>query len=281
MKKVSLMLLFGLLLAYTSQAQFAKPIKGRSNEARDTHPFSIGITGAFAANDMLYTEVSKSKLSPLYAPTFGVTAEWNAMNGFAVGLDASYAMRGTNEAFVTEFLTGFSSTTFARVYYTLAMNGVEIRLPLTFYFGGGESLKPYVYVAPRFNLWLNGNIKWDRVYDNDSYDPVTYEKELDNASLAPYDFGVVAGLGLCSRIKLGHSSFFVKLDLSYGRGVLSNFSKHEEEGNVTFQGWGDIQHETLGERYLQNVEARLTLLVPLRKPLKDACSFEQRMRKGK
>lgn len=281
MKKVFLILVFGLLLASTSEAQFAKPLKSRSDAQRSTHPFSIGVTGSFAANDMMYTSVSKSKLTPFLGPTFGIAAEWNAMNGFAVGLDASYAMRGTNEAFAVEFLTSFSSTTFAHVNYSLAMNGVEIRLPFTYYFGGGAIFKPYVYVAPRFNLWLNGNIKWERTYEDENYAPLVYEKELDDASLAPYDLGAVAGLGVGSRITVNHTHFFVKFDLSYGMGLMSNFSQHEVEGNVTFQGWGDIQHETLGKRYLRNVEARLTLLIPLRKPLKDACSFDQRMRKGR
>jgi len=91
----------------------------------------------------------------------------------------------------------------------------------------------------------------------------------------------VAGLGFCSRIKVNRAQFFVKFDLSYGIGLLNNFSQHEIDGDVLFQGWGDIEHETLGKRRFHNVEARLTLLIPLRKPLKDACSFDQRMRKNK
>ena len=60
-----------------------------------------------------------------------------------------------------------------------------------------------------------------------------------------------------------------------------NFSKQEVDESIPFQGWGDIEHETLGQRRLQNVEARLTLLLPLRKSLKDACAFDQQMKKSK
>ena len=281
MKKRLILLLFGVLSVVSLHAQFAKPLKNRNYLCRNTSPLSVGVTGSFAANDFMYTAVSKSILTPYLSPTFGLAAEWNTMRRVSVGLDASYAMRGANEVFATELLTSYTSTTFARVHYTMAMNGVEARLPITYYIGYGESVRPYLYVAPRFTLWLNGNARWERTYDNESYDPVVFESELTNATIAPYDLSAVAGVGLCSRVLVKRTQFFVKFDLSYGFSVMNNFSQHEVDEDVEFQGWGDIEHETLGSRYLQNVEARLTLLLPLRKPLKDACAFDQKMRKSK
>ena len=281
MKKHLLLLMFGVLSVVSLRAQFAKPLKNKDYTCRNTSSISVGITGSFAANDMIYTAVSKSILTPYLAPTLGLVAEWNTMRRVSIGLEASYAMRGVNEVFATEFLTNYSTSTLARVHYTMTMNGVEARLPITYYIGYGENIRPYLYVAPRFTLWLNGNVRWDRTYDNESYDPVVYESELNNATIAPYDLSAVAGVGLCSRVLLKRTQFFVKFDLSYGISVLNNFSQHEVAEDVEFQGWGDIHHETLGSRYLQNVEARLTLLIPLRKPLKDACAFEQKMKKGK
>lgn len=281
MKKRIFILIVGLFSVVSLQAQFAKPLKNRNYICRNTSSLSFGITGSFAANDMLYTEVGKSKLMPYLAPTFGLAAEWNTMRRVSIGLDASYAMRGTNEVFATEFLTSYSTTTFARVKYTMAMTGVEIRIPITYYLGYGENMRPYLFVAPRFDLWLNGNAKWVRSYDDSSYQPVVYETELTKATNTPFDVSAVAGVGLCSRVMINKIQFFVKLDVSYGVSILSNFSQHEVDEDVEFQGWGDIEHETLGLRYLQNAEARLTLLMPLRKFLKDACAFEQKTKKGK
>lgn len=281
MKKRIFILIVSLFSVVSLQAQFAKPLKNKNYICRNTSPLSFGITGSFAANDMLYTAVSKSKLTPYLAPTFGLAAEWNTMHRVSIGLDASYAMRGTNEVFATEFLTSYSTTTFACVKYTMAMNGVEIRIPITYYLGYGENMRPYLFVAPRFDLWLDGNAKWVRSYDDSSYQPVVYETELTKATNNPFDVSAAAGVGLCSRLMINKIQFFVKLDVSYGVSVLSNFSQHEVEEDVEFQGWGDIEHETLGLRYLQNVEARLTLLMPLRKFLKDACAFEQKTKKGK
>ena len=281
MKKRLILFLFGVLSAVSLQAQFAKSLKGRNYTCRNTGSLSVGITGSFAANNMIYSAVSKSTLTPYLAPTFGLAAEWNTMRRVSIGLNASYAMRGTNEVFATEFLTNYTTSTFARVHYTMAMNGVEIRMPITYYIGYGENIRPYLYVAPRFILWLNGNVKWERTYDDESYTPLVYESELNKAIIAPFDFSAVAGVGLCSRFLIKRTQFFLKFDLSYGISVMSNFSQHEMDEDVAFQGWGDIEHEALGKRYLQNVEARLTLLMPLRKLLKDACAFDQKMKKGK
>ena len=281
MKKRLILLMFGVLSVVSLQAQFAKPLKSKNYICRNTSSLSVGLTGSFAANDMFYSAVSKSKLSPYFAPTFGLAAEWNAMRRVSVGLNASYAMRGANKVFATEFLTSYTTTTFARVHYSINMNGVEVRLPITYYIGYDENIRPYLYVAPRFALWLNGNVKWERTYDDESYTPVVYESELNNATIAPYDLSAMAGLGLCSRVLINRTQFYVKFDLSYGLSMMNTFSQHEVNEDVVFQGWGDIEHETLGMRYLQNVEARLTLMMPLRKPLKDACSFEQKMKKGK
>ncbi len=281
MKRWFFILIFSILSVTSLQAQFAKPLRNKNKGYVDKSPFCLGITGSFAANDMRYSAVGKSTLTPYFAPTFGIAAEWNVMNGFAIGLDASYAMRGTNEVFATELLTSFTTTTFSRVRYSLAVNGVEVRMPFAYYFGDNDVVKPYVFVAPRFDLWLNGNIRWERTYDDDSFAPLVYESEVNNATMAQYDIGAVAGLGLCSRIMVNGVQFYVKFDLSYGMAMSNSFSQHEVNEDVAFQGWGDIAHETLGERLLQNVEARLTLLMPLGKRLKDACAFDQRMRKGK
>ena len=281
MKKRVIILIFGLFSVVSLQAQFAKPLKNKNYICRNTSSLSVGITGSFAANDMIYSAVTKSELTPYLSPTFGVAAEWNTMHRISIGLDASYAMRGTHEVFATEFLTSYSSTTFARVNYSMAMNGIEVRIPITYYLGYGENVRPYLFVAPRFDLWLNGNAKWERTYDNNSYQPMVYETELTKATNMPFDVSAVAGVGLCSRLMVKKIQFFVKLDVSYGVSLLSNFSQQEVNENVEFQGWGDIEHETLGQRYLQNAEARLTILMPLRKHLKDACAFEQKTKKGK
>jgi len=267
-----MILVFSVFAMMSAQAQFAKPLK-KKTEAKDV--FCLGVTGSFAANDMVYSVVSKSVLHPVLGPTFGLVAEWNTMQCVSVGVDVSYAMRGIKKAFATEFLTSYSTTTFARVNYDMSLNGMELRVPVAFFFGGSEWVRPYVYIAPRVSIWTKGQVKWERSYDDASDQPMLIESELTNAMVRPYDISAEAGFGVCGKLKLGRRHLFVKLDLGYGMSVLSNFAQGEVNEEVTFEGWGDIEHERLGQRRLQNVEARLTLLVPLQKPVNDACDFNQ------
>ena len=65
MKKRLLLLLFGLLAFSTVQAQFAKPLKKNTAQKK---VFSMGLTGSYAANDMVYSAVTKSSMVPLFAP---------------------------------------------------------------------------------------------------------------------------------------------------------------------------------------------------------------------
>ena len=296
MKKCFILILFALVAVAPLEAQFAKPLKNKKvGEGNGAVPWSLGITGAYGWNDMMYTATNTVKAVGYHAPNFGLSAEYNAFDGLAVGLDVSYAMRGTRKETTSTFLTDYSTTNSAHVSYEMTLRAVEARIPVTFYFGSSDILKPYVYLAPRVSVWLGDSIRWERTYDNDSYVPVVYKSAVNKDNITPYDISAVAGLGLCYRALVGHTHFFVKFDVAYGISVLNNFSQkevnaanaaHDESAEAVqdpfvFHGWGDIEHEELGKRRLQNVEARLTFLIPLRKPLKDACAFDQGMKKPK
>ena len=287
MKKSNIILALFLMVVLPLQAQFAKPLKPRNYGAANKSHWYVGLTGSFAANDMIYTAMNAGKFQVYLGPTVGIAAEFNAMNGLAVGLDVSYVMRGTKESTSTTFLSDFNTLTSAHVNYEMSLKGVEMRVPVMLYFGSGDNLKPYVYLAPRVSLWLGDSIRWERTYDDASYAPVVYKHAVDKNTMRPYDISVVAGLGLCGRLMIGQMPLLLKLDLNYGISVMSTFSQDEiaaaTEGSESFvfHGWGDIEHEELGRRHLQNAEARLTILIPLKKRLQDACAFEQNMKRSR
>lgn len=287
MKKFNIIIALCLMAVLPLQAQFAKPLKSRNINASNNSFISVGITGSFAANDMIYTAMHKGEFQVYLGPTAGIAVEYNTMKNLGIGLDVSYVMRGTKEATSSTFLSSYTTMTTARVNYEMSLKGIEARIPVTLYLGSGETVKPYVYLAPRVSLWLGDSIRWKRTYDDASYAPVVYTHAVDKGTMNPYDISVVAGLGVCSRIMLGQMPMFLKFDLNYGISVLSNFSKEEiaaaNEGSegFVFYGFGDVEHEELGRRLLQNAEARLTILIPIKKRLKDACAFNQGMRKPK
>lgn len=283
-----LLIVFAFVAVLPMEAQFAKPLKSNKlNDCRNQLPLSLGLTGSYGWNDMIYTTTHNVKTIGYHAPTFGLAAEYHAFNGLAVGLDVSYAMRGARKQTSSVFLTSYTTTSISRVNYEMTLRAVEARLPVTLYFGSDDKWKTFVYLAPRVSVWFGDSIRWERTYDNDSYSPVVHHSPVCKDNLKPYDISAVAGIGVCRRMLLGRTQLFMKFDVSYGFGVLSNFSENEvqaaqnenEQNSFVFHGWGDIEHENLGHRHLQNVEARLTILVPLRKHLKDACAFDQRMKK--
>lgn len=278
MKKRIVFLMIGVLAVVSVQAQFAKPLKKKSVPQR---VFSLGITGSYAANNMVYSTVTKSATLPLFVPTYGIAAEWNTMQQLSVGMDVSYVSRGGNMAFDSEVLTSYSSSTFSRIRYSILLNGIELRIPIAVYFGSGDRLKPYIYIAPRLNVWTGGHLRWEHIYDDASYQPMSFESELTDAMVQPFDLSAETGVGLCNKVKLGQRPLFIKFELGYGINVMSNFSQGEVNETVAFVGWGDIEHEQLGQRRLQNIEARLTLLMSLQKPVADACDFNQKPSKPK
>ena len=227
MKKSIVMLALFVMAVLPIQAQFAKPLKPRNYGTANKSYWYVGLTGSYAANDMIYTAMDAGKFQVYHGPTVGVAAEYNAMNGLAVGLDVSYVMRGSKESTSTVFLTSFSTTTSAHVNYEMSLRGVEMRVPVMLYFGSGENIKPYVYLAPRVSLWLGDSIRWERTYVDGSYAPVINEHAVDKNTIRPYDFSVVAGLGLCGRLMLGQTSLLLKLDLNYGISVMNTFSQDE------------------------------------------------------
>lgn len=273
MKKRLLLLLVGLLSVVMAQAQFAKPLKKKEVQNK---VFCIGVTGCIAANDMIFSEVKQSLLSPVFAPSFGLAVEWNTLSPFSIGADVSYVTRGDNEIFNIEYLTSYSSSAFVREKYHLSLKGVELRVPFAFYFGERSRLRPYVFVAPRVCLWTSGKYHWERTYDDGSAEPLVYEGEVTQAMIRPFDLSAVVGAGLCSHLKMRQMQLFLKFDIGYGHSLLNTFSQAEINGDVSFQGWGDLERVSIGKRFQRNLEARLTLLVPLQKPAADACDFNQK-----
>ena len=61
-------------------------------------------------------------------------------------------------------------------------------------------------------------------------------------------------------------------DLSFYYGLSDTFSDAERELSVAhFYGLGDVQHEVLGKRYFHQVRLSVSIALPLRKRLEDAC----------
>ena len=271
MKRGLIILVFLLSWLDVLHAQFAPHLKETVYMYRNNSSLSVGVTGGVTVNNMVYSAVTKSTMRPAYTPAFGFAMEWNTLRRFSVGMDLSYTQRVIKKSYSSEFQTGFSSSAYALVNYDMSLTALELRFPITCWFGYRDNMRPYLFMAPRLSYWIKGDFKWMRSYSDGSFSPSVYELKLTDAMITPLDVSAVAGVGFGTRFLVGRTRFFVKFELSYGVSLLSDFSWKEKNGTVNVLGWGDLEHEALGSRHLQNLEARLMILLPLRKFLKDAC----------
>jgi len=218
-----------------------------------------------------------------YCPNF----RDNPLGGnFTVGLEALYAVRGTNMTYDHEFLTSYTQIGISKNEYHSTLNCLEGRIPFTFYFPTQENLKPYVVIAPTFTYVMGGNINWKKSYitwpvgNEDLADTKNvYEAscEVGKANMKRIDVGIDVGAGIWWRYLTRHYYFIFKLEASYNYGFLDSFSPQEklqDDGTVEVQqqlGLGDLTFDPVGTRHNQSFEVTASVLFPIKKILKGAC----------
>lgn len=276
MKRILVLLFIVSLLPFTSlyaQVGGKKPLTQKNYANSNASGISVGVKAGGVCNDLIYSSVKQAKARGLFGPIAGIAFEWNASNVFSVGFDALYAVHGGRKAIDSEFQTSFTETNTAQVDYRMTMNCVDFRIPLTCYLGYESDTRAYCFIAPNFSLVLNGNIEWHRTYLNENafVNALDYEVPLTKANARPYEISVVAGIGVCRRFQINQLKMLVKVDLAYDFGLMNDFSDAELNHEVTFVGWGGSDQESLGTRHMQALELKASLMIPIKKPLKDAC----------
>ena len=277
MKRIwGLLLIVQLLSLAQLNAQVGgnKPLRQKSYICRNTSKLSIGVIAGGSYSDMIYSDVTKAKPLGLFGPVGGVAMEWNGNSHFSLGFNALYAVRGTRKSFDTEFQTSFTETNTAHIHYRLTMNCLDFRIPISYYFGYESNTRFYAFVAPNFSLLLNGNMAWHRTYlkENPFYGSTDYEMDLTKANARPYEISALVGMGIRQHLQVNRLQMYLKVDFAFNFGLMNDFSDAEMNLEPVFSGWGDIEHETLGTRRMQALELKVSLIIPFKKHLKDACT---------
>lgn len=254
-------------------------------------PIHIGVKGSVVNNTMVYTALHSAQTPPLIMVDGGVAFEWSCFEHLSVGLDVTYASRGTRKTFKTEFLTNYQTSDFAHYDYRAKLRGIEGFLPISVYldvhlpedftsFRNGLS-KVYLFAGPEVYLPLSGSMDWKRYYsDGTIYSQ--YHVDATKASFTDYCYGFGVGIGFWHK---DYHSFLIgkknrpvntftisKIDFSC---FIENntFSASEMAGTVgNVYGWGDLEHETLGKRYNLVFKLNATILLPIKKKPSGSCS---------
>ena len=285
MNKSSIIILsFLLAIGITAQAQFNKPLQSarsrvNSNEAR----YNIGIEGGLTSTYWAHFGGTKT---PYKAPfNFGITGGLiveRMLNGnTSIALEGLYAMRKTGVNYeVLNFPVAINVNKDFYRQYDVDYMEVAIQVPLTYYFSQGD-FRPYVFVAPRFTLPLSGNMEWQKMEiidygtENQHYseDGAVHETvEMTAQNMRRWNVGLVAGVGVRYRLRISNYYLLFKLDLSGHAALINSFSKEEINGDSeNVIGASYIDPYLMQKRFNTDASVKLSILFPLKKPLKGAC----------
>lgn len=286
MKKASLILFSALLLignTAIAQGRFRKPLQSQNTIGANEARYNIGITGGLTTTHWLHFGGTKTKYhQPFnFGPIAGLTVERMFNSNSSIAVEGLFAMRNTHLDYnVLNFPVAINVNKDYYRQYDVNYMEVAIQVPLTYYFSQGD-FRPYVFVAPRFTLPLSGKMEWqkkeiiDYGTENQHYseDGAVHETlDMTGQNMRRWNVGLVAGVGVRYRLRVSNYYLLFKLDLSGHAALINSFSKEEINGeSENVIGASYIDPYLMQKRFNTDASVKLSILFPLKKPLKGAC----------
>ena len=282
-KPSSLLLAFLLLLVTTTHAQFNKPLRSSGRTGSSEARYNIGLVGGATSTYWMHFEGTNTKYStPFnYGLIGGLSIERMLNRNNAVSLEGYYAMRNTElNYYVPNVPVAVNENKDYFRQFNADYQEVDVQAIYTQYFSKGN-LRPYVFAGPRLSVPLAGNMVWKEteVFGYGTSDqqlnqtPETTDTVVMNAqNTRQLNVGLVAGIGLLYKLRIGNYYLLLKADVSAHSTTLNSFTKEEiagESQNVI--GASHIDPYLLGKRYNTDITAKVTLMFPLKKMLQGAC----------
>ncbi len=137
------------------------------------------------------------------------------------------------------------------VSYQMKANYFELRFPFLYTPKYYRSISPYALLGPTLSFAKGGKITLD-----------TWKADVSKASIAPLDFGLMAGLGAKVPVKIGGFPFVTSAEFTYSYGLTNTFSK--EETNKTAVALNATQYTIDGTRRNRGIGTTVSLTLPLR-----------------
>ena len=291
MKKQHITVFFLLLfLCSTATAQFNKPITSPRDQVQSREAkWSVGILGG--GNLTTWPHFHSREASDWYLTNYklfdtlthslgyfgGVGVERKIKSNLSVGLNVVYAQHNIQLGFVDDHVPVEWDTDQSQINYGTIIKGfkanyrtIEAYIPFTYYLGlaNNRKISPYVYVAPRVSYVLPDS-KAKMVYTNGYYRNdanntlISYSSDtipFNQSTYRKLNVGATLGAGSLFRIDLGNYYCVIKLDVSANMNGIPTY-KDGEVANDEFKYL----------RFSTDAYATLSLMLPIKKPLQDAC----------
>lgn len=287
MKKTNLILLAVTLFinVLTANAQFNKPLSTRFTKSKSTDAlWNLGITGGAHLTQWYHFGGTNTKYDMPVGKSLGymggLSLERMINARMSVSLEAMYFMRNIEFSYeMKDFPVALNAWNDITKRVHASYNEVVVQVPYTYYVGipATSIITPYVFAAPRVSVPLNGKMIWDKEYraQGDLIDTESDTVAFNKNNYAPFNIGLVAGVGVLCRVNFSTYYLLLKLDASYHAGFINTFSKAERDGTVPEEdviGSSYIEPTLLGRRFSGDANLKLTILFPLKKQLKGACN---------
>lgn len=286
MKKASLILFSALLLignTAMAQGRFRKPLQSQNTIGANEARYNIGITGGLTTTHWFHFGGTGTKYhQPFnFGPIAGLTVERMFNSNSSIAVEGLFAMRNTHLDYnVLNFPIAINVNKDYYRQYDVNYMEVAIQVPLTYYFSQGD-FRPYVFVAPRFTLPISGKMEWqkkeiiDYGTENQHYSEegaVHETLNMTGQNMRRWNIGLVAGVGVRYRLRVSNYYLLFKLDLSGHAALINSFSKEEINGeSENVIGASYIDPYLMQKRFNTDASVKLSILFPLKKPLKGAC----------
>lgn len=297
--KLLLTVLF-ILFTLTGTAQFKKPLNSPREQYESSNAkWNVGIIGGpnfttwlhiqsdQAANWFIQDYKIFDSITRPYTESIGyfggIAVERMLKSNLSVGLNVVYAQHNVKLGYLDDhfpyawdpvgdsILYGQIIKEFKANYHT-----IEAYVPLTYYIGlaSTKNIKPYVYFAPRFSYVMP--ISQNKMTYSASYldtkgapiiNPITHDTMVMNnqvpfnvSTFRKLNVGGTIGIGSLFRFNISNYYILIKFDVSANMNALMTFKQGQIINN-------DFNHL----RYSADAHATLTFMLPIKKPLQDAC----------
>lgn len=268
-KYILLFLFFftGLFPCYAQQ-QFRKPLRSSFESNSLAGKNFIGIKMGTGWNVLSKNDLSKTTYPGHWGFLVGISGE-HLFNQFSAGLDVCWTQRGTRMHHQSVFQISLNEEGTITKEITAAYDVLSISIPLTYYLSNlnqGKRIIPYLYLAPSLDIPLPYCFRWDDEQGKLLFSEPTITTMTQIATNTTYtnqvfssrlDTHVSAGIGLLWRIPAGGYDFRLKVSAGCHQGLINLATDHlKNEGIVILS---------------QSLEAAISLMFQLKKPLHDAC----------
>jgi len=237
------------------QRQYQKPLKSSLETNSTLGKYYLGITGGVPYYWMSMNRLHDTDVKGRIGYQAGIAGE-RFIKGFSIGIYATLTQRGTTWHNSRPYEISLTENGTVDRKMVIRYDVATLRTPVSYYLNRifhTKKLSPYLFLAPEVEfpvgIFSSPYLETTYIIDEDS--------EVNKETIHPnMNVCAVGGIGLLYNASAVGSSILIKFDLGMNLGLMNQASAALAESGVFLRS--------------QGVEANITLLFRLKKPLRDA-----------